>query len=281
MHRVTKLSNEKEKWSKKSKSNVLINYSQKQIHAQEEPRWSASSLSPKYSAVCVAITHTSSAFAIAVGWSSAVTKGKIGASPHPTHPLVNSILIATFSTISSLDVAIVNGSINGTFSALFSALCTFTVNVSIKFLNPKLVLASASAVAAITFTNSREMGIDVFHFRWLQESNSGAHIDLVLDFNCRKDPVELMSVLRTVFEWWVRGVWAPSLFNDRAATAKAKNWLYHCRFASFCLVQTTKSRTLLCRSGPTNLIYSLYFQSFFENYIYIYIVFLYAISSRG
>lgn len=66
----------KEKWSKKSKSDELIDYSQKQIHAQEESRWSASSRSPKYSVVlCGNNSQTSSALARAVGWYSAVTNG--------------------------------------------------------------------------------------------------------------------------------------------------------------------------------------------------------------
>ena len=66
--------------------------------------------------------QASAAFANAVGCSSAVTDGRIGASPHPTHPLLNSIRIATFSTFSTLDDAIVKGAIKGTFSGLPSAL---------------------------------------------------------------------------------------------------------------------------------------------------------------
>ena len=41
-----------------------------------------------------------------------------------------STLMATFSTFSNLEEAIVKGSIKGTFKGLFSALCTSTVNVS-------------------------------------------------------------------------------------------------------------------------------------------------------
>jgi len=52
-------------------------------------------------------SQASLALTIAVDWSSAVTNGNIGASPHPTQPSLKSILIATFSTLSSLDEAIV------------------------------------------------------------------------------------------------------------------------------------------------------------------------------
>jgi len=54
--------------------------------------------------------------------------------------------MATFSTLSSLDEAIVNGAIKGTFKALFSALCTSTVKVAVKFLNPKLVVEVVAAI---------------------------------------------------------------------------------------------------------------------------------------
>ncbi|KAL1368436.1 hypothetical protein AAHE18_02G121100 [Arachis hypogaea] len=91
--------------------------------------------------------HASEALAMAVFWSSAITKDRIGASPQPTEPLLSSILMATFSTISNLDDAMIKGAIKGTFSGLFSALCTSTVKVSIKFLKPKVMGVAAVAGA--------------------------------------------------------------------------------------------------------------------------------------
>lgn len=98
--------------------------------------------------------HASEALAMAVFWSSAVTKGKIGVSPHPTAPLFNSTLMATFSTLSNLQVAIVKGAIKGTFSGLFAALCTSTVNVSNKFLNPKVIGAAVGVAEAMIFAKA-------------------------------------------------------------------------------------------------------------------------------
>ena len=43
----------------------------------------------------------------------------------------------------------VKGAIRGTFSGLFSALCTSTVNVSNKFLNPKVIAAAVGVAEAM------------------------------------------------------------------------------------------------------------------------------------
>lgn len=134
-----------------------------------EPKVSAGHLLKK--------AHASEALAMAVVWSSAVTKGKIGASPHPTAPLLNSTLMATFSTLSSLEVAMVKGAIKGTFSCLFSALCTSTVNVSNKFLNPKVMGAAVGVAEAMILADGPEflakhlMSVEELEFFGLWDSD--------------------------------------------------------------------------------------------------------------
>jgi hypothetical protein len=139
-------------------------------------------------------SQASAAFAIAVLWSSAVTKGKIGASPHPAHPLLSSILIATFSTLSSLDDAIVNGAIKGTFSGLFSALCTSTSNVSIKFLNLKLVFVAAGAVADISVEELLETTKKKWDFREFRVGCRGEQWIRFWGDENRESPVESIFV---------------------------------------------------------------------------------------
>jgi hypothetical protein len=51
------------------------------------------------------------------GWSSAVTEGRTGASPHPTAPLESSTRTATLETASRREVAMVKGAASGRASA--------------------------------------------------------------------------------------------------------------------------------------------------------------------
>lgn len=143
-------------------------------------------------------SHASAALAIAVGWSSAVTKGRIGASPHPTEPLLSSTLMATFSTLSNLDDAMVKGAIKGTFSGLFSALCTSTVKVSIKFLNPKVIglVAAGEAEEAMIlekapdFLAGKLVKVMELEFFELLVKRAGEDRRKVWDSDFRWNPVE-------------------------------------------------------------------------------------------
>jgi hypothetical protein len=86
------------------------------------------------------IAHASKAFVKAVGWSSAVTEGRMGASPHPTLPSSNSTRIATFLTNSNLDEAIVNGAVRGTSRTRASASVILMTAASSRFWNPAMAM---------------------------------------------------------------------------------------------------------------------------------------------
>ncbi|KAF7819909.1 L-Ala-D/L-amino acid epimerase-like [Senna tora] len=115
---------------------------------------------------------------------SQFTNGKIGASPHPTLPFPNSTRIATFSTFSNLDDAIVKAEIKGTFRALFSALCTSTVNVSVKFLKPKLVGVAAGVKAAIFIPKEGNLIVEIMDWGFLRKRGGGEARRVWWDSDC-------------------------------------------------------------------------------------------------
>ena len=87
------------------------------------------------------LRNSQASFAFARAAAEAEAEAEATAdSPQPTHPFLNSTLIATFS--SPDEPLMVNGSLSLTFNGLSSALRTSTQKVSVKFLNPKLVVSS-------------------------------------------------------------------------------------------------------------------------------------------
>jgi len=80
--------------------------------------------------------HARPAASSAAGWSSAVTEGSTGASPHPTAPLRSSTRTATLETATRREDAMVKGAASGTSSRRASAAATSTEKVSLSASKP-------------------------------------------------------------------------------------------------------------------------------------------------
>ena len=84
----------------------------------------------------VSAAHARPAAWSAAGWSSAVTEGSTGASPHPTAPLRSSTRTATLFTATRREDAMVKGAASGTSSGRASAAATSTAKVSLSASKP-------------------------------------------------------------------------------------------------------------------------------------------------